>query len=124
MASTTYDPFTWRIAELGSCEDPERRLLLENDLLIAEAEELAQGRRHVTIVHGEPRDLAESSEFDALYDVLFGIAERSGWHRIRGSRSWVTVTLAGEGRDATLLEIEHLAACHQWNAMESAIPAR
>jgi hypothetical protein len=54
MASTTYDPFTWRLAELEALAaqpyggDVDRRRELEDDLLIAEAEDLAHGRRRLT----------------------------------------------------------------------------
>jgi len=45
---STYDPFGWQLQELTDPElNPARRTELLDELLIAEAEECALGRRHL-----------------------------------------------------------------------------
>jgi hypothetical protein len=58
--STTYNPFGWRLAEIADprTEECRRRDLIES-LIVVEAEELALGRRHLTVVHGRPGTLGE-----------------------------------------------------------------
>lgn len=100
---STYDPFGWRLEELAHPDlNPLRRAELLDDLLIAEAEELAMGRRHLTIVHGEPTDLAEVEELNDFYDAIGEISEEAEWARVAGGLEYLTVTVAGDDRDEVL----------------------
>lgn len=121
MAATTYDPFTWRLAELEVADDPEPRRQLEEQLLVAEAEELARGRRHLTIVHGEPDGSDDAADIDEFYDVIFEVVKVADWRRVRGSHSWVTVTVAGTHRDVALAVISQLSA-GRWALVDSPMP--
>ena len=63
--------------------------------MICEAEELVLGRRHVTIVHGEPDRLADSVHLTEFYDTIAGLASAADWTRVRGTSDYVTATFAG-----------------------------
>lgn len=110
MPTTTYNPFGWRLAEIAdpSTDDLRRRDLIES-LIIAEAEELTRGRRHLTIVHGAPATVGDSEMLDAFYDEVFAMAELADWARVRGTEEFVTVTVDGPGADLLLLDIVELA---------------
>lgn len=123
---TTYNPFGWRLAEIADprTEDLRRQDLIES-LIVAEAEELALGRRHLTVFHGSPETLVESETLDAFYDEVFAVAEAAGWSRVRGTEEFVTVTLGGAGADERLLdvvELVHRANPGGWKVMERPFP--
>ena len=110
MYTTTYNPFGWRLAEIV---DPgtghlRRRDLVES-LIIAEAEELALGRRHLTIVHGAPDTVAHSETLDVFYDQVFATTDLAEWARVRGTEEFVTVTVDGTGAEQLLLDIAEVA---------------
>ena len=80
MRTRTYDPFGWRLVELSDpFLNPLRRTELLQDLVTCEAEELARGRRHVTIVHGVPCDLATATLLEDVYDTVRAIAGLASW---------------------------------------------
>lgn len=91
-----YNPFGWRLAEIAdpATNDSRRRELAES-LVICEAEELALGRRHLTIVHGNPDNLADSLRLTEFYETVAGLASAAEWTRVRGTPDYVTVTFAG-----------------------------
>lgn len=108
--STTYSPFGWRLAEIGDpgTDDLRRRDLIES-LLVAEAEELMLGRRHLTIVHGAPASIVDSEALDVFYDAVFAHVASSDWARVRGTEDFVTVTVGGADADRVLLDLVELA---------------
>ena len=57
------------------------------------------GRRHLTIVHGEPTDLVEVEELNVFYDKLSDIMDCAEWARLAGSDDYVTLTVGGRRRD-------------------------
>lgn len=124
--STTHNPFGWRLAEIADpSTDPLRRTDLIESLIIVEAEELALGRRHLTIVHGQPATLVKSETLDEFYDAVFEIAGTAEWSRVRGTEDHVTVTVAGPHADELLLDIAELA--HRanpggWQVIERPFP--
>lgn len=126
MLASIYDPFTWRINELealGSDGDPEQRERLLQGLLVAEAEEAAMGRHHLTIVHGDPTDLAESELVDAFYDAVAELAAEADWCRLGGTATHLTVTLAGCGSKERLADVVLLAERANpghWHILETA----
>jgi hypothetical protein len=126
--STTYDPFGWRLAELADLRvHPVRRLELEDSLVVCEAEEIALGRRHLTVVHGDPHDVAQSRALDRLYDDVSAIAATAEWSRVRGGVDHVTVTVGGGAADSIVVHISAAAAKMNpgsWNVAESPYPSR
>ena len=107
---SAYDPFGWRLEELATQGlNPLRRAELIDDLLVAEAEEIARGCRHLTIVHGVPTDLAEFEDLNEFYDQLSDIVECVAWSRLTGGHAHVTLTVAGCGRDEALARSTDLA---------------
>jgi hypothetical protein len=126
MRTRTYDPFGWRIAELADPElNPLRRTELLDDLVAAEAEELAEGRRHLTIVHGEPTDIVAAEALDDFYDAVAAIARTAEWSRLSGGTDYLTITLAGPRRDemlATMAELGHRSAPDHWHLLATPSP--
>lgn len=125
--SIIYNPFGWRLAEIADPRTDEcrRRDLIES-LVIVEAEELALGRRHLTIVHGRPDTLADSQVLDKFYDSVFEIAGAAEWSRVRGTEDHITVTVAGPLADEVLLdvaEIAHRANPVGWRVIDRPFPS-
>ncbi|HET7689795.1 MAG TPA: hypothetical protein VFK41_05435 [Nocardioidaceae bacterium] len=124
--STTYNPFGWRLAEIADpCTDDLRRRDLIESLLIAEAEELMLGRRHLTIVHGAPASIIDSETLDAFYDAVFAHVTSADWSRVRGTEDFVTVTLGGLEADELLLdlvELAHRANPGTWQLIDRPFP--
>ena len=110
VSRTTYDPCGWRLAEIASSRTDElRRRELVESLIVAEAEEIALGRRHLTVVHGAPGTMADSAALDAFYDKVFSVSGLAAWSRVRGTEEFVTVTIGGTGMARLLLELLELA---------------
>ncbi|HRE03481.1 MAG TPA: hypothetical protein PLV68_19445 [Ilumatobacteraceae bacterium] len=123
---STYDPFGWRLQELADPDiNPARRAELLDDLLVAEAEELAAGRRHLTIVHGEPTDLADVEDLNEFYDTVSAIVENAEWFRLAGGKDYVTVTVAGARGDECLAlaaDAAHHRSTARWLIAEAPHP--
>jgi uncharacterized protein (DUF736 family) len=122
----TYDPFGWRHTELG---DPtinsHRRDELVADLVASEAEELASGRRHVTVVHGTPTDLDASARLDRFHDTIRTLIATAAWSRMSGGADYITLTIADPDRDRILANVVEAATCADaggWVIVESPHP--
>lgn len=124
--STIYNPFGWRLAEIADpCTDDLRRADLIESLIIVEAEELALGRRHLTVVHGWPDTLSDSETLDEFYDAVFEIAGAAEWSRVRGTQDHITVTVSGPLADVLLMdvtEIAHRVNPGGWQVIERPFP--
>ena len=123
---TTYNPFGWRLAEIADprTDDLRKQDLIES-LIVAEAEELALGRRHLTVFHGAPETLVDSESLDDFYDEVFAVVEAAEWSRVRGTEDYVTVTLGGTAVDELMLdvvELAHRANSGGWMVMERPFP--
>lgn len=122
----TYDPFGWRHTELADPTiNPLRRDELLADLVACEAEELAGGRRHVTVVHGVPTDLANSDRLDRFYDTIRTLVGTAQWSRLSGGSDYLTVTIAGTDRDrliAGVLDEARRGGAVGWMVIESPHP--
>ncbi len=95
-----YNPFGWRLAEIADlATNDTRRQELAESLVICEAEELALGRRHVTIFHGDPDNLIDSQHLTEFYESVAGLASAADWTRVRGTPDYVTVTFGGSDAD-------------------------
>lgn len=124
--NTRYNPFGWRLAER---DDPtttqQRRQVLDEELLLCEAHELAHGYRHLTIRHGDPIDLAASRHLSAFYDTLADFDAEHPGIRVRGTSHYVTVTIVGDHADNDLIELAdaaHSVNSGDWLIVASAIP--
>lgn len=124
---TIPNPFAWRVSEMtASGTDPLRRLQLAHDMLLSEAEEIANGHHHLTIVHGDPTDVAASRQLSGFYDTVRRLArDIGGWVRVRGDVNYLTITLRGPGAEQ---QIETFAAAARsadpggWRIVASARP--
>ena len=93
--------------------------------LIAEAAELAHGRRHLTIVHGDPAEIAASRHLSEFYEELRRLAGGCEWVRVRGNAEYVTVTVGGAFADEQISLFEAAAAFANpgdWTIVASAVP--
>ena len=120
------NPFGWRLADIADpATDPLRRLELCDELLVCEAEELAHGHRHLTILHGDPTDVAQSRHLSAFYDTLRRLADGCSWVRVRGDLDYVTVTVRAEGADEQIAPFTSAAESANpgaWLIVASAVP--
>lgn len=106
-----YDPFSFLLSEIRAFDagerahwEPYQRQHYLDVLLADEAEEIAWGRRHLTVVHGSQADDIEAELLDELFAAWEDIAACATWGRIGGvARSHLTLTLAGD-------LVEHLMA--------------
>lgn len=115
------DPFGARCGAVsgGCCT------VLGCDLLVREAVELTHGRRHLTIVHGDPVDVAASRHLSVFYEELRSLAAGCEWVRVRGNAEYVTVTVGGAGADEQIALFEAAAAFANrgdWTIVASAVP--
>ncbi|MGE0138368.1 MAG: hypothetical protein AB7L17_22625, partial [Ilumatobacteraceae bacterium] len=93
--------------------------------LLREAIELAHGRRHLTIVHGDPHEVAASRQLSEFYEELRRLAAGCEWVRVRGNAEYVTVTVGGGGADERIALFEAAAAFANpgdWTIVASAVP--
>lgn len=123
---TIYDPFWCRLADLADpATTPQRRRALVEDLFVCEAEEVAHGLRHLTVVHGCPDSLRASRYLDTFYDGLRVLAAEAGWVRVRGTVDYVTVTVRGDDADEridALVAVARVANPGDWVIVPSAYP--
>ncbi len=110
---TIHNPFGWRLADLADpATSPQRRSDLLDELVVCEAEELAHGLRHLTVVHGDPTDVDAARHLAVFYNTLRVLAAGGGWVRVRGTEEWVTVAAAA-----------HAANPRHWTLTLAASPA-
>ena len=121
---TLYNPYGWRLADL---DDPttnaERRRQLHDDLLVWEAQELAHGYRHLTVVHGPANALNESRDLDGFYDTIRDLEAESSWSRVRGTRDYVTIAVRGDDAEEQITRLAgaaEAASRGRWNITLSA----
>ena len=123
---TIYNPYGWRLADPADpATSPDRRHQLIDDLIAWEAEELAHGYRHLTIVHGDHRDLDANRDLSAFFDRLAALAARAGWVRVRGTADYVTITLHGPQADQQIRDfaaVAHEFRRDDWTITPSAFP--
>ena len=93
--------------------------------LIAEATEVAHGRRHITVVHGDPNEVAASRQISEFYEELRRLAAGCEWVRVRGNAEYVTATVGGAVADEQIALFEAAAAFANpgdWTIVASAVP--
>jgi hypothetical protein len=125
-----HDPFTFALNEIRAHDAGRRRwpvgerIRRLDELVATEAEEIAWGRRHLTLVYGQ---IATTDEEQALDDavciILDTIAGR--WNRLTGvPGSYLTVTIDGEGAPQLIHTLQaQLAAMtpRHWALTDTAI---
>jgi hypothetical protein len=130
----TYDPFSFLLSEIRAFDagerenwDPYQRQHYLDVLLADEAEEVAWGRRHVSLVHGSPVDDLDNEVLDEIFAAWEDIAVRSEWARIGGlSDHHLTLTLGGAGAAAFALAATDIAIRRMrgnWRVVETACPS-
>jgi hypothetical protein len=95
------------------------------DLVVAEAFELALGRRHLTVVHRDPVEVAASRQLSEFYEELRRLAAGCEWVRVRGNAEYVTVTVGGAFAEEQIALFEAAAAFANpgdWTIVASAVP--
>lgn len=106
----TYDPFSFLLSEIRAFDagerenwDPYQRQHYLDVLLADEAEEIAWGRRHLTVVHGPTRDEVAAELLDELFSAWEDLAGLTSWSRIGGVPDHhLTLSVAGTCRDDAL----------------------
>lgn len=129
----TYDPFSYLLNEIRAHDaglredwDAHQRDHYLEVLLIEEAQEIAWGRHHLTVVHGEVTDDVDAELLDELFAAWEEVAEHAEWSRIGGVPDHhLTLAVAGPGA-ATLIAIALEAASHLrlsgWMIMDTPTP--
>lgn len=113
----THDPFSFLLNEIRAHDaglrehwDGHQRSHYLDLLLIEEAQEIAWGRRHLTVVHGEPLDEVDAELLDELFAAWEDIAAIAEWSRIGGvPDQHLTITFAGPNSEPLLLIAAHFA---------------
>lgn len=125
-----YDPFSYVLGEIRAHDAGQRgwqpgiRDHYLRVLTADEAQELAWGRRHLTVVHGEVLDETEAEALDdivcAILDLLDG-----RWHRFGGIPDHhFTLTVDGPNADDLVHQIGDLATRAKpghWAVVASAV---
>ena len=96
-----HDPFTFALNEIRTHDAGRRRWPLGernrrlDELVATEAEEIAWGRRHLTLIYGEITNSEEEQALDDLVcTILDSLAGR--WNRLTGVPGrYLTVTVEG-----------------------------
>jgi hypothetical protein len=104
----TFDPFTQLLIALPDAT-PARRAEIFADLRGHEAEELAWGRRHVTVVHDYAGDAYEQHNLDTYCAVATDLLAAAEWYRLSGTNGQTTITIGGPDADHWADTITNLA---------------
>jgi NAD(P)-dependent dehydrogenase (short-subunit alcohol dehydrogenase family) len=112
-AERVWNPYSWRLRELAALGDDAaaaaRRRALSEDLVVAEAAELARGIHHVSIVHGDPVDLHQADQVDTFLAQVEQEAAEAEWSRRRGDHEHIIVAMGGADAEARISHITGLA---------------
>jgi hypothetical protein len=101
----TYDPFSFLLNEIRAHDaglrnwSPGQRDHYLDELLADEAQEIAWGRRHLSVVHGEVLDEVEAETLDDIVCALLDLID-GAWHRFGGlADHHFTLTIVGPDAD-------------------------
>jgi len=130
----TYDPYSFLLSEIRAYDsgerenwDPYQRQHYLDVLLVDEAEEIAWGRHHVTVVHGKPKDEVEAELLDEIFSAWEDIALGADWSRIGGvSDHHLTFTVGASDATALILaSVDVAIRCkpRHWQIVETACPS-
>lgn len=127
----TYDPYSYLLREIQAFDagqrewEPELRNHYLAELRADEAEELAWGRRHLSVVYGPNADPVVAQ---LLYDLIGGFIRnlpRGSWHRLSGLPGFhITVTVGGPSTQALIdLMADIIAKSNpgSWRLLDTAV---
>ena len=124
-----WNPYSWRLREIAAlADDPTgaaRRRQLTDELVAAEALELAQGIRHVSIVHGDPATMHEADQVDTFLGQIDRCIAGAAWSRRRGDHEHVIIAAGGDDAEQRIGHLTGLAElCNpgHWTINKSARP--
>ncbi len=127
----TYDPFSFLLSEIRAHDagqrqdwDPHLRQHYLDSLLADEAEEIAWGRHHLTVVHGAAADEVQAELLDEVFSSWEDIAAAAEWSRLGGvTDDRLTLTVAGAHADTWLAraaDAAHRSNPGHWHVSASA----
>jgi hypothetical protein len=125
-----HDPFSFLLTEIHA-HDAGRRDWLPADrelglrvLLVEEAQEIAWGLRHLSVVHGPIVDDVDGEMLDDLVCALLDLVD-SGWYRFGGIPDHhFTLTVGGPHADDLVADaIEAIVAIRppNWRILDTAV---
>jgi hypothetical protein len=124
-----WNPYSWRLREIAALGDhptsTARVRQLAEEVLAAEALELAQGIRHASIVHGDPTTIREADQVDTFLGQIPELLDGATWSRCRGDYEHIIVAAGG---DDAAERIDHVAGLAEltnpghWRITDSARP--
>jgi hypothetical protein len=129
VAERGWNPYSWRlcgIAALG--QDPAgapRRQQLADELVCAEAAELARGVHHVSVVHGDPATLRGAEQLATFLGQIDALIAGAEWSRRRGDSEHIIVAVGGADaaeRIGHVVALAELSNPEHWIITESARP--
>jgi hypothetical protein len=126
----TYDPFSFLLNEIRAHDaglrnwSPGQRDHYLDELLADEAQEIAWGRRHLTVVHREVLDEVEAETLDDIVCALLDLID-GAWHRFGGlADHHFTLTVGGPDADDVIeraADIVARAKPDHWRVMRIAV---
>jgi hypothetical protein len=127
----TYDPFSYLLGEIHAYDAGQRQWVPRlrqhylDELLADEAEELAWGRRHLTVTYGPGHNQVSDEALDLLVHGMFANLPSTGWARLGGvTGHQLTITLEGPDADAIIDLMAYTLTCHNpgpWQVVERAV---
>ena len=129
VAERGWNPYSWRLCELAALGNhpahAPRRRQLTDELVLAEAAELVQGIRHVTVVHGDPATLRGAEQLATFLGQIDMLVAGATWERRRGDSEHVIVAVGGpdaEERIGHIVALAELWNPGHWTITENARP--
>jgi hypothetical protein len=129
-------PFSFLLQELRARDAglrepwaPGQREQVLGDLVVAEAEEIAHGLRHLSVVHGELVDPVEAELIGELIGEVCEMLSRAEGQglvqdvRLSGSDVHLTITMGGSEVDRWVRQVTETVRCCQrpgWQLIETA----
>jgi hypothetical protein len=98
---------------------------LRDDALVTEAQALAHGVRHLSLVHGQPETDDQMSRLQSVADRAWAIAGDARTTSLRGGNDYLTITVDGDGAAAAVDELQAFAETINpgwWRITQSAQP--
>ncbi len=113
----TYDPFSYLLSEIRAHDQglrywpPGQRQHYLDQLRADEAQEIAWGRRHLTLVHGPITDPEGAAILETIVADLATLVAGQDWYRFSGLPDHhLTLTVEGPDADNLVGLRAHLAA--------------
>lgn len=133
MHGNCYDPFSFLLAEVHAYDAGQRQWVPQlrqhylDELVADEAEELAWGRRHLTVTYGRGRNQVSDEALDLLMQGMVANLPASTWSRLGGVPGHhLTITLEGPDAEAIIDLMAYTLTCHNpgpWSIVERAVVA-